>query len=516
MIKMLLRHEYNLKLYCVEGFSEDDDDSPYTAMMEQMLAVFSAFYSKNLSSETKRGKYQRVVNGEFNGSVPPLGYDLVTVMEGTPDRPAGLYINPELAAIVLRAFERYATARYSDSEIAQWMNEQPVIQALRANKKPIGKEMVRDMLQNRTYLGYVAYCETEYNGTLGQGKRNSRHRRVWFEGKHEGFIPEALFEDCQRVRATMARTFKTEAVMRTYVLHDRVYCAHCVSTMPTALVDPNYGKMRPFWDHRRQYGYYRCLSKERGYAPCPQSSIQEEWVNEQVIDVLSRLEIPEDFRERVEVAVRDRVENETALKRMEEIRAIVERVDLRWDHGFISEAEYVEKREQLQREIDALRPIDYDEINESADLIQYFRTYWDGCAELENPAQARQQLLQKIVDQVFVYEDQVIAVALHGNFSVILDTGENDMPEEIASVLKQNGCAIIFNDAQPGRGRRALCSCWTSRLPGLRLRVLYHEFHAPQPAFAPGCRFQRPDWNRNHRCAQGRWCPDGTDELKRP
>ena len=28
MIKMLLRHEYNLKLFCVEGFSEDDDDSP--------------------------------------------------------------------------------------------------------------------------------------------------------------------------------------------------------------------------------------------------------------------------------------------------------------------------------------------------------------------------------------------------------------------------------------------------------------------------------------------------------
>ena len=41
--------------------------------MEQMLAVFSAFYSKNLSSETKRGKRQRVMNGEFNGSVPPLG-----------------------------------------------------------------------------------------------------------------------------------------------------------------------------------------------------------------------------------------------------------------------------------------------------------------------------------------------------------------------------------------------------------------------------------------------------------
>ena len=75
MIKVLLRQEYNLKLYCVEGFSEDEDDSPYTAMMEQMLAVFSAFYSRNLSSETKRGKRQRAINGHYNGSVGPLGYE---------------------------------------------------------------------------------------------------------------------------------------------------------------------------------------------------------------------------------------------------------------------------------------------------------------------------------------------------------------------------------------------------------------------------------------------------------
>jgi len=86
-----------------------------------------------------------------------------------------------------------------------------------------------------------------------------------------------------------------------------------------------------------------------------------------------------------------------------------------------------------------------------ADLIQYFGDYWDGCEEMDNPAEAR-QLLQKIVDQVFVYNDQVIAVVLHGNFSVVLDTGEDDMSEELANVL--NGCAIIFNDAQPGRERR--------------------------------------------------------------
>ena len=73
MIKMLLRRDYGLTLHCVDGFSEDDDSSATGAMMEQMLAVFSAYYSRNLSTETKRGKRQRVLKGEFNGSVPPFG-----------------------------------------------------------------------------------------------------------------------------------------------------------------------------------------------------------------------------------------------------------------------------------------------------------------------------------------------------------------------------------------------------------------------------------------------------------
>ncbi len=86
MIKMPLRRQYDLKLHCVEGYSEDDDSLPYRAMTEQMLSVFSAFYSKNLSSETKRGKQRQAMRGEFNGSIASIKYDLVTAKEATDDR----------------------------------------------------------------------------------------------------------------------------------------------------------------------------------------------------------------------------------------------------------------------------------------------------------------------------------------------------------------------------------------------------------------------------------------------
>lgn len=170
-------------------------------MMEQMLAVFSAFYSKNLSSETKRGKRQRAIRGEFNGSIPPIGYMLVTTAKATAELPAGLYIEPRLAAIVRRAFRLYATDKYSDADIAKWMNQRPVIKKLREGRQPINKEMVRDMLQNRVYTGRVPHTDTIYNGSLGEKKASKRHRSEWFEGKHQGFISDELFEECQAARA---------------------------------------------------------------------------------------------------------------------------------------------------------------------------------------------------------------------------------------------------------------------------------------------------------------------------
>lgn len=431
MIKMLLRHEYGLKLYCVEGFSEDDDSSPYSALMEQMLAVFSAFYSKNLSSETKRGKRQRALKGEFNGSVPPLGYDLVTAEQATANRPAGLYVNCRQAALVRRAFRMHASGSYSDNEIADWLNSRPLIQKLRAGQKPIGKDTMRDILLNKVYTGRVPHADTQYSGSLGQGRRSARRRKEWFEGKHDAIISDELYDESQVVREKMARTFKSERQMRTYILHDRVYCARCVTQKPQGLVDNNYGKMRIGWNPNMLRGYYRCLAKDRGYHECGQGYVDEETINQQVLNALKQLVIPEGFRERVEAAVRSRVSNAANIARMEELQAIVQRIDFSWESGFLSPQDYLEKRTQLQKEMEAMRPVDYDELMEAADLIQHFGDYWTQCEQVEKPAEARQQLIAKIVNRVFVYDREVVAIALHGDFGIVLNSEGNTVPAEV-------------------------------------------------------------------------------------
>ncbi len=93
------------------------------------------------------------------------------------------------------------------------------------------------------------------------------------------------------------------------------------------------------------------------------------------------------------------------------------------------------KRSQLQQEMDSLRPVDYDDLMEAADLLKNFADYWERSKEVNDPLEARKQLMAKMVDRVFVYDDMVIAIALHGDFSVVLDDAKL-APHEILEGLK--------------------------------------------------------------------------------
>ncbi|MCA9946246.1 MAG: recombinase family protein [Ardenticatenaceae bacterium] len=425
MIKMLLRQEYGLKLHCVEGFSEDEDNSPYSAMMEQMLAIFSAFYSQNLSSETKRGKYQRASRGEFNGSVPPLGYVLVKASDATAERPAGLYIILRIAAVVRRAFKLYATGKYSDLDIASWLNQQPIIQKLRDGLPPISKDAVRDMLQNRVYTGRVPYAETIYNGSLGERKQSSRQRKQWFEGKHQGFISDALFDRCQQVRQSFDQGQKAPATRRTYLLKGRVYCMHCISTKAEALIDQNFGKMGAVWLNKVNKAYYRCRAKHRGYPPCTQKNVPVTSVDAQVLQALRSLVVPTGWQSRIEQAVRGNLEHAEAFKHITQIEETIKRIDFSWEQGFLAPQEYVSKRTQLYEEIESLLPVDYDALVAAVDILETFGAHWQECANANDPEKARQRLLGEIVDKVFVSGSQVTEISLKETFRTILNGDPN-------------------------------------------------------------------------------------------
>ncbi len=209
----------------------------------------------------------------------------------------------------------------------------------------------------------------------------------------------------------------------------------------------------PSFIKKNDKAWYRCLARSRGYSKCPERFIAADELDRQVVDILSNLIIPDGLRERVEYAVRTRVENEASFKRIADIEEVIKRVDLRWEEGFINKDEYLEKRRQLKRELDALRPVDYDELAEAEDMLTHFDTYWDSCEEQVNPDEARKQLIEKIVERVFVHDRKVLALVLHGSFGVVLaenETAPTDVVNAVQGVLLSEGITLNLGTCQHG------------------------------------------------------------------
>ena len=387
-------------------------------MMEQLLAVFSAFYSRNLSTETKRGKRHRAVSGEFNGSTPPLGYDLVTIAHATPSRPPGLYLNPRAAALVRRAFRLYATGRYSDSEIAEWLNTFKYMRNLRADRKPVNRDMIRELLQNPVCTGRVIHVDTLYKDSLGESKFPRRGRGEWFDGKQVGFISDELFELVQQVRASSAPLREKAAEPKTYILRDLVFCDKCMSRKPDGLVHENYGRMRAFWSNVRNIGAYRCLAHDHGYEKCGQKSIDVPIIDDQVMTILMKLDIAAGLRIRIEREIQSRIDNAAAVERMRQIQEVVAHADVSWEDGFTSAEIFLQKREQIQQEIEALPRHDKRQIVQAADLLDNFSFYWHQCASFQTSDQARQELVSTLVDRVYINGRKVVKLILHGRVGI--------------------------------------------------------------------------------------------------
>jgi site-specific DNA recombinase len=398
-IKSLLRHDYGVKVFSVTEPSQDSD-GPIGALIEGIMESVADWYSLNLATEVAKGKLERARQGLHNNN-PPFGYDK------TPE--GVLVANPEEVAGVRLAYERYVSGKYSDTKIAHLLNEE----GYRSKTgRRFSKETVRDLLQNRTYLGYVKYQQYRRNAN---GSRSWKAPEHWFEGQHEAILDEALFDRCQQVRAgKAARKGAKSRQRRPYPLSGLLYCGRCGR------------KLRAQTDHgvRR----YRCRAYELGYN-CEQKSIRADDAEAQLAVVLVQLEVPDDWRERITQAVAEMVGDQKLDERLAEIGDMIERMDFRWDRGFITDRDaYLKERMALQQELEQLTPIPNDDLAFAADLLENFAVYWK---EAEKDPEEQERLFHLMVARAWVVDDRVVKVSLRPDFHVTLGL-DGKRPTEIS------------------------------------------------------------------------------------
>lgn len=420
MIKALFRHEYGVRLFCVEGYSEDDDSSPYTAMLEQLLAVFSDFYSKNLSVEIKRSVLHRYQQGQYKGSKPPFGYRLAVVKSSiNPDCfaasdecPPGLYLNPRAAVLVRRLFRLYASGRWGYLSLSGWLRAAAHRHKVDGGRN-FGAGMIREILQNRVYLGEVGHAELVYKKGFGRGAAGRRGRINWYPGVHPAIIDAALYDQCQQVRLRHMRNNApdTSAII---LLAGKVYCADCLVRRRS--VAASYARMNVQNTTGRQT--FACLSHMRGFERCGAKRVKVAALDQQVIGALMTLagKLPSDVQTRIEQVSRARAENAAAVARMDDLAEMVKRIDFSWEQGWLSQDEYSAKRRQLQYEIEASRPVDVDEMQQAAGGLRDIVTRWAAADAGEKRA-----MLDAVIERVIVRDGALYALVLRGDVSLILD-----------------------------------------------------------------------------------------------
>ncbi|GIK65291.1 MAG: integrase [Chloroflexota bacterium] len=408
-IKSLLRCDYKIKVFSVTEPSEDSD-GPLGALIEGIMECVADWYSRNLAQEVAKGKRERGHQGLHNNQAP-FGYD--------KDKQKLLVPNPHESLGLVMAFEAYADGKHSDADVADLLNAH----GYRTKKgRTFSKDTVRMILKNQTYLGKIKYQQFRRNADRS---RSYSAPIEFFEGQHEPLVSQELFDRCQAVREERVAHRQPTLKYNPYLLRNLVYCYRCCNSAPQAVPFPAFGKMRAQIQGKK-HRYYRCRAKDFD-RDCSQKAVHCDAIEAQVINALMQLKPPAEWQQRITETISEILGEQSLEARLQEIRGAIERMDFRWDQGFITDkTDYLDKRVKLQQELEQLTPIPEDDLERAADILQNFAKYWANCGD---DPEAQHRLIKLIIERVYVQDEEVVAMTLKADYHVVLGHKTNEPTE---------------------------------------------------------------------------------------
>lgn len=167
-------------------------------------------YLKYTKKILNRGRLLSVSQGNYLGSLPPYGYDKVFVQDGKRKCPT-LKENREQADVVRMIFDMYVNKDMGRNSICNYLDEMKI-------KPPRGERWspaaMKDMLENIHYIGKVKWNWRKTAIVVEEGEiKETRPKAkigeyLIYDGKHDGIIPEALF---QAAREKQGRNHRAKA-----------------------------------------------------------------------------------------------------------------------------------------------------------------------------------------------------------------------------------------------------------------------------------------------------------------
>ena len=215
-------------------------------------------YTKKILS---RGRLLSVSQGNYLGSIPPYGYDKTFVLDGKRKCPT-LKENKEQADVVRMVFDMYVNKDMGCTSICNTLDNLGV-------KPPKGEHWsppaMKDMLENIHYIGKVKWnwrktiTVVEDSEIINTRPKARIGEFLIYEGRHEGIIPEDLFNAAQAKKGRNHRAKATTKVRNP--LAGLLFC-QCGRAMSLRTYKKNGGKPRLLCDGQTHCGTGSCLYDE--------------------------------------------------------------------------------------------------------------------------------------------------------------------------------------------------------------------------------------------------------------
>ena len=216
-----------------------DTSTPEGSLMYTFLAGIDEYYSKNLASNVKRALKMNAQNCQFNGGIPPLGYDVIDKQ----------YVINEREAEIIRLIFKWYIDGQGIMEIASNLN----LKGYKTKKgQPFGKNSIYDIIGNERYTGTYIFNK----GTKHNHEGNPNEIRI--ENGMPQIISKETFEKAMIIR-NRNKTMSGSKIRNShiYLLSGLIFCGKCNARYCgcTSTKTTNNKKF--------ETGYYKCSNRNK-------------------------------------------------------------------------------------------------------------------------------------------------------------------------------------------------------------------------------------------------------------
>ena len=227
------------------------DDSPEGMAMDGMMAVWNAYFSRDLSRKTKKGLNQKWEEGWWPGWAP-MGYINTKADNGK----GTVIIDPEKAHIVKEGLTLFSSGNYTIETLQNWFFSKGLQSK---TNRTLQYSVVHNVLRNPFYYGLMRWSGKE---------------RI---GNHEPLIDKTTYDLNQYVLARH-RDFLVRQRKHNFLLRAFIFCEDCGQRYTA---EYHYDKHK-LAKRGGKIAYYHCAKRGGCKSPYVQQEVLEAMVHERL------------------------------------------------------------------------------------------------------------------------------------------------------------------------------------------------------------------------------------------